>query len=131
MKITIYELLGLIKDNKAPKKIKYEYRIFEFKNLKEGHGYVYEPDQLVKIWLANEIDIDDARCLNDEVEIIEEEKIKNLMITYSPDIEEKIVYEDGDKPNHCIIGDAATELLAKKMIEIVDKLNNMENKNEM
>lgn len=29
MKITIYELLGLVKDGKAPKKIKYYGRIFQ------------------------------------------------------------------------------------------------------
>ena len=32
MKITIYELLGLIKDGKAPKKIKYCGRIYEWEN---------------------------------------------------------------------------------------------------
>lgn len=30
MKITIYELLGLVKDGKAPKKIKYKNNIFYF-----------------------------------------------------------------------------------------------------
>ena len=29
MKITLFELLGLIKDGKAPQKIKYEYSIYE------------------------------------------------------------------------------------------------------
>ena len=31
MKITVYELLGLIKDGKAPKKIKYDGYTFEYK----------------------------------------------------------------------------------------------------
>ena len=30
MKITLYELLGLIKDGKAPKKIKYDGTIYEY-----------------------------------------------------------------------------------------------------
>ena len=29
-------------------------------------------------------------------------------------------YEDGDKPNHCILGDAGTELLINKINEIID-----------
>lgn len=76
MKITIYELLGLIKNGKAPKKIEYremiyhicyEYGDYEsdieeyrFADTKE-HYYLFE-------------DIDMLKCLNDEVEIIEEEK---------------------------------------------------------
>ena len=61
------------------------------------------------------------KCLNDEVEIIEEDKkIRKIKVNYSPDIEEKIFYEDGDKPNHCILGDAGTELLINKINEIID-----------
>ncbi len=30
MKITMYELLGLVKDGKAPKKIKYKYTLYEY-----------------------------------------------------------------------------------------------------
>ena len=65
--------------------------------------------------------------LNDEVEIIEEDKkIRKIKVNYSPDIEEKIFYEDGDKPRHCVLGDAGTELLINKINEIIDKLNEME-----
>ena len=32
MKITIYELLGLVKDGKAPEKIKYNDKIFDYNN---------------------------------------------------------------------------------------------------
>ena len=71
--ISVYELLGLIKDSKAPKKIKYNNRIYEFKELEEGTGYVYE-SEIVKIWLSNEIEFDISRCLNEKVEILEEEK---------------------------------------------------------
>lgn len=65
--------------------------------------------------------------LNEEIEIIEEDKkIRKIKVDYSPDIEEKIFYDDGDKPNHCILGDAGTELLIKKINEIIDKINGME-----
>ena len=49
--------------------------------------------------------------------------IRNIKIDYSPDIEEKIFYEDGDKPYHCILGDAGTELLINKINEIIDYIN--------
>jgi hypothetical protein len=59
-----------------------------------------------------------------EVEIIEEDKkIKKLKVEYAPDIEEKIFWENGDKPNHCILGDAGTELLINKINEIIEVLN--------
>lgn len=61
MKIKIYELLGLIKDGKAPKKIKYNGEIMLFKN----SYYVYEnKDYGIAMW--------DFNKLNDEIEILEE-----------------------------------------------------------
>ena len=59
-----------------------------------------------------------SRALSfDEVEIIEEDKkIRKIKVNYSPDIEEKIFYEDGDKPNHYILGDAGTELLISRRV---------------
>lgn len=57
----------------------------------------------------------------------EDKKIEKIKIEYSPDIEEKIFYEDGDKPNHCILGDAGTELLINKINELIDKVNSLEN----
>lgn len=50
----------------------------------------------------------------------EDKKIRKIKVNYSPDIEEKIFYEDGGKPNHCILGDAGTELLINKINEIID-----------
>jgi hypothetical protein len=68
MKITVYELLGLIKDNKAPKKIRmgeYEYEYCErldgFCNYKEIKSNEYFNND----WFIENI-------LNDEVEIIED-----------------------------------------------------------
>ena len=63
MKISIYELLGMIKDGKAPKKIKYDNIIFEY----DGIYYMTE-----HTYLDEYCDI--SRCLNDTVEILEEEK---------------------------------------------------------
>jgi len=67
----------------------------------------------------------DISNLNDEVEVIEDnKKIEKLVMDYAYDIEEKIFYEKGDKPNHCIVGDAGTELLIGKINEIIEVINN-------
>lgn len=76
--ISVYDLLGLIKDEKAPKKIKYNNRTYEFKEIEEGTGYVYESG-IVKIWLSNEIEFDISRCLNEKVEIINCEEWKQIV----------------------------------------------------
>lgn len=71
MKITMYELLGLIKDNKAPNKIKYDNIIFEY----DGIYYVTEHTYLDKY-------CDISRCLNDKVEILEEKKTLDKLSTW-------------------------------------------------
>ena len=71
--ITVYELLGLIKDNKAPKKIKYENIIWKY-NIKENE-YIKEINEnywLFQDYFPNNLNFMD--CLNDKVEIIEDKK---------------------------------------------------------
>lgn len=77
MKITMYELLGLVKDGKAPKKIKFRNEIYEYKNnIEDGFiDYVgIEKETNVNFYLSSYIGnnyISDI--FTDEVEIIEEE----------------------------------------------------------
>ena len=73
MKITIYELLGLIKDGKAPKKIKFKDNIYDYKEIENGTGYVRPLNLNGLEWLANRVDIDDSEVLNSEVEILDDE----------------------------------------------------------
>ena len=64
MIVTIYELLGMVKDGKAPKKIKYINKIFDYDNadyFNTDIGYLFERCTLCVI-------------LNDKVEILEEKK---------------------------------------------------------
>lgn len=119
--ITIYELLGLIKDGKAPKKIKYNNRTYEFKEIEEGTGYVYESG-IVKFWLSNEIEFDISRCLNEKVEILEEDK---------PIIEKLNI--ESDSPTHFYIRNEYgtkcsltkhSKMIADKLNEIIEFLNN-------
>lgn len=68
MKITIYELLGLVKDVKAPKKIAYNSVILEYAEGNEDY-YSYYGRGLFEYKFTTCNDF-----LNDEVEIIEEPK---------------------------------------------------------
>lgn len=71
MKITIYELLELIKDGKAPKKIEFDTEKYLWcEEEKEYRRYPYENNLYYSLWS----DYDLTKCLNDEVEIIEEYK---------------------------------------------------------
>ena len=102
MKIIIYELLGLVKDGKAPKKIKYEYLIYEL--TPERNDYYCKNEMK---WFTNEIN--SLGVLNDEVEIIEESK----------------------KIEHCLKRDRflrnedEIEHLRTKIDELIDEINNL------
>ena len=116
MKITIYELLGLIKDGKAPKtitkivgnRIKYDKFLFydeECKNYYDLDGnHPLFTDEIVS-------------DLNDEIEIIEEpkkiEKIKSL--NNVGNCQNLTEFEDKQQLNNHILKD--------KINEIIDKLN--------
>lgn len=69
-KITLYELLGLIKDGKAPKKIKYDN--YEWTYNSESSAY----------WNGKGIEFEDymedslIACLNDDVEILDDEDME-------------------------------------------------------
>ena len=66
MKITIYELLGLVKDGKAPKKIRYDGTIYEYSE--NDDFYYWEGLSLYREFATN------GNCLDNELEIIEEDK---------------------------------------------------------
>ena len=66
--ISVYELLGKVKDNEAPKKIRYRYGYLYKEFLFDGETSNYISG---KDWLFGE---DITAMLNDEVEIIEEDK---------------------------------------------------------
>ena len=74
MTITIYELLGLVKDGKAPKKIKYDGDIYEYDKMSDDYmipGAYSNSGLLDNLFVFSQ--------LNDTVEILEEEnKIEKL-----------------------------------------------------
>ena len=116
-KITLYELLGLVKDGQAPKRIKYKDNIYDYKESENGTGYVRPLNLNGLEWLANRVDIDDKDVLNDEVEILEEEKkIEKINLSRS----------DG---NISIISKENT-IIQDKINEIIDEINKIKEKKE-
>lgn len=75
MKITMYELLGMIKDGKAPKKIKYKDFIYEYYEKETVIDYrCYDEKTELYGYLSSCIDYETFNILENEVEILEEEK---------------------------------------------------------
>lgn len=110
MKITIYELLGLVKDGKAPKKIAYNSVILEYA---EGNGdyYSYYGRGLFEYKFTTCNDF-----LNDEVEIIEEPK--------------KIEYEQIEELtcNEFDFEKKTINSLIKNQRKLIDEINNLKEK---
>lgn len=115
MKITMYELLGLVKDDKAPKKIKFRNVIYEYKNNIENGFIDYvgiEKETNVSFYLSSYIGnnyINDI--FTDEVEIIEEPK------------EDKI-----QKIYHCETSLTQNEVeifITENLNQMVDKINEL------
>lgn len=111
MKITMYELLGLVKDGKAPQKIKYEYLIYELTS--ERNDYYCKNEMR---WFTNEIN--SLGLLNDYVEIIEEpKKIEKI------DIDNDTMVLNGYE----IMQEQLFEV-THKVNELIDEINNLKEK---
>ena len=115
MKITIYELLGMVKDGKAPKKIKVTGTIYEYD---EEYGFYFTKTKNGKVALGgklNEINLIYNFNSENNVEILEEEK----------KIPEKIPEEiiiGKKQPTHRI------KKIEKKINEIIDYLDYLKSK---
>ena len=71
MKITIYELLGMVKDGKAPKKIMYNNIVWKYVNHEQDYrsrhnAELFFNDEINNTWIMTH--------LNTQIEILEEEK---------------------------------------------------------
>ena len=111
--IPIYELLGLIKDGKAPKKIEYK-----------GDTYIYAGDDYSindnrEDWLITKYDYFLTNFLNEKVKILEEDKpiIEKISISGKDihKLEELGIYD-------------IVENIDCKLNEIIRYLNKKENK---
>ena len=128
MKITMYELLGLVKDGKAPEKIKFRNEIYEYKNnIEDGFiDYVgIEKETNVNFYLSSYIGnnyINDI--FTDELEIITEpkkiEKIKSNGDEFYSDYIDNWISKNKT--------DAYCEFLMNKINELIDEINNLKEK---
>ena len=107
----VIDLLNKIANGEElPKKIKYD--SYEWIFCKESNDYKKEYDEYTD-WLFEEYNL--INCLNDEIEIIEEDKpIKKLKLYTNYEI-----LEDNIR---------TTREICFKINEIIDRLNNLEKK---
>lgn len=113
MKITIYELLGLVKDGKAPKKIAYNSVILEYAEGNEDY-YSYYGRGLFEYKFTTCNDF-----LNDEVEIIEEpKKIEKITVR-----EKTLGFPNGEWTARNM-----DKAFAIKINELIDEINNLKEK---
>ena len=116
--ITIYDLLGLIKDGKPPKKIIYDNK----KYFIEVHDYSLNDEKV--FWLFKDNNI--IQIMTKKVEILEEDK---------PIIEKLNI--ESDSPTHFYIRNEYgtkcsltkhSKMIADKLNEIIDYINRKEDK---
>ena len=124
MKVTIYELLGMVKDGKAPKKIRYIDKIFTSDELHADYVFMETyGESNTREYLTDWIGLS-KDGLTDEVEILEEEKKipekleKNHII--GGVVDNQTYYEE--KYN--------TEDIGEKVNEIIDYLDYLKSKGE-
>lgn len=113
MKITIYELIGLVKDGKAPKKIKYDNIEFEYDEEIEDYYCCYYHDGM---GLFEYIFEKSTQFLNDKVEIIEEpKKIEKITVR-----EKTLGFPNGEWTARNM-----DKAFAIKINELIDEINNL------
>lgn len=75
--ITMYELIGLIKDGNAPKKIKWEYRIYNLQS--DRCYYCDETENIMEMdFLFKDLE-DEVEILDEEDDFIDIEELHNLV----------------------------------------------------
>ena len=113
MKITMYELMGLVKDGKTPKEIKYK-------------NFVYGWVQKYKTYTRYDIIGKDlyitTNNLNDEVEIIEEPKKIEKIEMYQ---DEEGYYFLNKQDRKVYVNCDEMDFMVDKFNELIDEINNL------
>ena len=119
--ISVYELLGLIKDGKAPKLVKYDNYIWEYK--KQFDDYFNDEEYLIENGFDSWNNAKDF--LEEKVEIIEEKTIiEKLNIENDIPTQFYIRNEYGTK---CSLT-KHSKIIADKLNEVIEFLNRKEDK---
>ena len=122
----MYELLGLIKDGKAPKKIKYDDKIWDYSNEDQDYYNLDETDNLFG-HLFN--DLTTNSFINNYVEIIEEpKKIEKLEPVRGSDLSD-LTDKDMILRNNALVELCKTlNNMNNKINELIDEINNLKEK---
>ena len=115
MKITMYELLGMVKDGKAPKNIKYN--TFELKRTMSNNllrMYVDEEGMFFPEYYS-------VLTLNDEVEMIEEEKKIPEKLKIEQDTPTSNYYIRNENGTKCALT-KHSKMIAETLNEVLDYL---------
>lgn len=117
MKVTVYELLGMVKDGKAPKKIRYIDKIFTYDELHADYVFMETyGESNTREYLTDWIGLS-KDGLTDEVEILEEEKKRP---------EKLKIEQDTPTSNYYIRNEYGTKCgLTKHSKMIVETLNQL------
>ena len=121
MKITMYELLALIKDGKAPKKIKFCGNIYEWKD-----DWYLTKEKNYKVCLGGKKEDHNIliTAFNEDVEVIEEPK-KIEKISWRE--KESLAGEFTANEKQDILA-RRTEKLKSSLNELIDEINNLKEK---
>lgn len=121
-KLTIIQLLNKIaKGEEVPKKIKYKEDIYEYYKSSETIDYRYLDEETQGYgYLSSCIDYDTFSCLNDEVEVIEDNKKIEKISWKEKESLAGFIRNDNDKLD---ILARRTEKLKKSLNEIIEVLN--------
>lgn len=127
MKITMYELLGLVKDGKQPKKIKYSSYIMIYdadeNDYRTPEKDYYAADVKTYKYLTECIDL--FTGLNDEVEIIEEsKKIEKIPISMDDNSMPFVMGSQYKRLSYSEID----LMMATKINELIDEINKLKEK---
>ena len=131
MKITMYELLGLVKDGKAPKKIKFRNEIYEYINNIEDSIIDYEgieKETSERFYLSSHIGknyISDI--FTDEVEIIDKPKtIEKILIS----MDDNSMPFVGNSQYKRLSYSETDLMMATKINELIEEINKLKEKQE-
>lgn len=124
-KITLYELLGLVKDGQAPKKIKVDDGIYEYRN--GCIDYIQSKIKNSNYWLFKDYLFgSNGNRLNDEVEILddedEEKKIPEKLPYYSMEKIQKAKNKDEWREERITLLEKRVNDLHIKMNDLLDYL---------
>lgn len=107
------------KDEKVPNRIKYQGLIFEFDEESRQYyeeGRLHSADYSLRSWLFN------FKCLNDEVEIIEEpKKIEKIKILIDEINMEYVANDKGEKLSYS----ESDLIFADRINKLIEKINKL------